>query len=116
MIFVPLAVPRPLASRQRPECTPVMVPLALRFHCWLAPPVQSQITAGVPLAVPQPDASRHLVPYTISCLPEVYVQDCWDWPLQSYSWVWVPLVVETPVTSRHRPDGTPTIAVPDDPP
>lgn len=31
--FVPLAVPRPFASRHRPDCTPVIVPLALTFHC-----------------------------------------------------------------------------------
>ena len=37
--FVPLAVPKLLASRHRPDCTPVMVPSALTFHCWLVLPV-----------------------------------------------------------------------------
>src|SRR5690242_2429970 len=36
MIFVPLAVAAPVASRHSPDCTPVIVPLALMFHCWLA--------------------------------------------------------------------------------
>ena len=48
-ILVPLAVPAPLASRQSPDWTPVMVPLALRFHCWLAWPLQSQMITAVPL-------------------------------------------------------------------
>src|SRR5690349_16341845 len=71
MTFVPLAVPCALASRQRPECTPEMVPPALTFHCWLACPLQSQMMTGVPLAVPCPEASRHLLPYTMSCFDEV---------------------------------------------
>ena len=36
MIFVPFAVAAPLASTHLPDCTPVMVPLELTFHCWLA--------------------------------------------------------------------------------
>ena len=71
MILVPLAVPAPLASRHSPDCTPVMVPLALTFHCWLVWPLQSQMITAVPLAVPRPVASRHLLPYTCSCLLEV---------------------------------------------
>lgn len=58
--FVPLAVPWPLASRQRPDCTAVIVPSELMFHCWSACPLQSQIAAGVPL--PWPEAPRHLLP------------------------------------------------------
>src|SRR6476619_4230570 len=69
--LVPLAVAAPLASRQRPDCTPVMVPSELRFHCWLVWPLQSQMITWVPLVVPRPLASRHLPPYTCSCLPEV---------------------------------------------
>jgi hypothetical protein len=71
MMFVPFAVPAPLASRQRPDCTPETAPLALTFHCWLACPLQSQMMTAVPLAVPCPLASRHLLPYTISCLLDV---------------------------------------------
>jgi hypothetical protein len=44
-------VPAPLTSRQILDCTPVMVPLALNCHCWLAPPVHCEITTGVPLVV-----------------------------------------------------------------
>src|SRR5215831_10646305 len=38
--LVPLAVSMALTSRQRLDCTPVMVPSVLRFHCWLVPPLQ----------------------------------------------------------------------------
>src|SRR5690242_16984600 len=69
--LVPLAVPAPLASRHRPDCTPVMVPLELTFHCWFVWPLQSQMITVVPLVVPLPLASRHLFPYTCSALPEV---------------------------------------------
>jgi len=62
MIRVPLAVPAPLASRHSPDCWPVMVPLALTFHCWLAWPLQSQMMTLVPLPAPWPLASRHLLP------------------------------------------------------
>src|SRR5689334_10835759 len=49
--LVPLAVALPGTSRHSPDCTPVMVPLALTFHCWFGCPLQSQITTWVPLAV-----------------------------------------------------------------
>jgi hypothetical protein len=62
MIFVPMAVAAPFASRHSPDCTPVMVPSVFTFHCWLVWPLQSQMTAAVPLAVPRPYASRHLLP------------------------------------------------------
>ncbi len=71
MSLVPLAVAAPLASRHSPDCTPVMVPLALTFHCWLVWPLQSQMMTAVPLVVPRPYASRHLLPYTVSWLPDV---------------------------------------------
>src|SRR5690242_15476982 len=73
IIFVPFAVPAPLASTHNPDWTPVMVPLELTFHCWLVWPLQSQMLTWVPLLVPRPDASRHLLPYTMSCLLDVYV-------------------------------------------
>src|ERR1043165_640344 len=71
MVFVPFAVAAPLASTHSPDCTPVMVPLVLRFHCWLVCPLQSQMITWVPLVVPLPLASRHLLPYTCNCLLEV---------------------------------------------
>src|SRR5207237_1082896 len=40
--FVPFAVPWPLASTQRPDCTPVTVPFAFAFHWCLAWPLPSQ--------------------------------------------------------------------------
>src|SRR5258708_22297621 len=40
---VPLAVPAPVTSRQRPDSRPTTVPSELRVHCWFAPPLQSQI-------------------------------------------------------------------------
>src|SRR5512142_3115754 len=116
MIFVPLAVPCPLASTHRPDCTPVIVPLELRFHCWLVWPLQSQMMTAVPLVVPRPLASRHLLPYTVSCLLEVDVQSWLVPPQQSYSWTWVPLVVDAFGTSAHRPDCPPTISLPLPPP
>src|SRR5690242_4915257 len=39
MIFVPLAVAAPFASRHSPDCAPVMVPAALTLHCWFAWPL-----------------------------------------------------------------------------
>ena len=74
-IFVPLAVLAFAASRHNPDCTPVMVPLELTFHCWFGCPLQLQMITAVPLLVPLPLASRHMLPYTCSCLPEVYVHD-----------------------------------------
>src|SRR5687767_573606 len=108
MSLVPFAVAAPFASRQSPDCTPATVPLALRFHCWLVPPWQSQMVTWVPLLVPAPLASRHLLPYTWSCLPEVYVQRCMAPPQQSHNCTWMPLVVLPSGTSIHRPDWPPT--------
>ncbi len=69
---------------------------------------------AVPLLVAAPLASRHLLPYTRSCLLDVYVH-CWlVWPWQSYSCTRVPLVCVALGTSMHRPDCTPTI-VPEPP-
>ncbi|GAB3834905.1 hypothetical protein GCM10027610_031460 [Dactylosporangium cerinum] len=48
------------------------------------------------------------MPYTVSCLPEVYVQRWLVWPWQSHSWVCVPLAVAAFGTSTHRPDWPPT--------
>src|SRR4051794_11682893 len=111
MSLVPLAEVAPLASRHNPDCTPVMVPPALRSHCWLDWPLQSQMTTGVPLVVPRPDASRHLPPYPVSCLPVVQVQDWLAAPEQSYNCTWTPLVVDEPGTSTQRPDWPPTMGV-----
>src|SRR6266536_2985565 len=97
------AVPAPFGPRHSPDWTPVIVPSALAFHCWLVPPAQSQMIALVPDAVPEPSASRHLAPYTWSCFPEVSVH-CWLVPpLQSHNVTWVPLVCDTLGTSRQRP-------------
>src|SRR5688572_2893014 len=104
MSLVPFAVPAALASRHSPDWTPVMVPLALMFHCWLAWPLQSQMITAVPLVVPCPLASRHLVPYTCNCLLAVEVHRWLAWPLQSHSCTWVPLVVLAFGTSTQRPD------------
>src|SRR5690242_13589616 len=71
MIFVPLAVPAPFASRQSPDWTPVIVPPAFTLHCWLGCPLQSQMMTAVPGLVPCPEASRHLLPYTVNCLADV---------------------------------------------
>jgi hypothetical protein len=38
--LLPLAVPWPATSRQRPDLTLVMVPLDCSCHCWLVPPLQ----------------------------------------------------------------------------
>src|ERR1700679_1274032 len=56
----PLAVDFPVTSRHRPDCSPVIVPLELRFHSWFAPPVQCQISWSVPRVVVEPVSSRHL--------------------------------------------------------
>src|SRR6476469_1351445 len=52
MIFVPLAAPAPLASSQRPDCTPLLVAFELTSHCWFAWLWQSQMITWVPLVVP----------------------------------------------------------------
>src|SRR3954449_6726364 len=108
MIFVPFVVAAPFASTHNPDCTPAMLPLLLRFHCWLVCPLQSQMMTAVPLVVPRPLASRHLPPNTVSCLLAVYVHRCPDPPWQSKSCSCVPLVVLAFGTSRHRPDCWPT--------
>src|SRR5689334_5955694 len=61
----------------------------------------------VPSAVPAPLASTHLLPYTINCLLDVYVNRWLVPPLQSHSCNWVPLLVLEFGTSRHRPEPTP---------
>src|SRR5689334_22956356 len=110
MAFVPFAVSAPLASRHFSDCTPVMVPLELTFHCWFSWPLQSQMMTAVPSLVPRLAASRHLLPYTISCLVDVYVHRWLAPPQQSYNCTWVPLVVLWPGTSMHRPDAPPMIS------
>src|SRR3954466_15559524 len=107
MIFVPFAVAAPFASTHSPDCTPAMLPLLLRFHCWLVWPLQSQMITAVPLVVPLPDASRHL-PSTVSCLPPVTVHRWLAAPLQSQICIWVPFAVDEFGSSRHRPDWPPT--------
>src|SRR3954453_23438576 len=87
-----------------------MVPLGLRFHCWLAWPLQSQMMTLVPLPVPWLDASRHLFPYTCNCLFEVYVHRWFALVEQSHSCTCAPLAVLWSVTSRQRPDCPPTTA------
>src|SRR3954470_1276042 len=77
-----------------------MVPLSLTFHCWLAPPLQSQIRDAVPLPA-LAGTSRHL-PRTCRAWP-VRV-NCWlllVW--QSQTMVAVPLAEFAPLTSRQRP-------------
>src|SRR4051812_9931521 len=81
--LVPLAVAAALASRHSPDCTPVIVPLELKFHCWLVCPLQSQMMTCVPLVVPRPLASRHLLPNICSWLPDVNVHAWPAWPPQS---------------------------------
>jgi hypothetical protein len=53
-ISAPSVVLAPDTSRHSPDCTPVMVPLELTFHCWLVPPLQGQICTLVPGVVPWP--------------------------------------------------------------
>src|SRR2546430_9662994 len=57
-ICVPFAVPAPVASRHRPDWTPVMEPSALTDHCWLAPPSQVQMSTLVPGLVPRSEERR----------------------------------------------------------
>src|ERR1043165_2893323 len=53
---VPLAVPPPSTSRQLVPNTRSS-PAAVRVHCWLVPPWQSQMMVGVPAAVFAPVTS-----------------------------------------------------------
>src|SRR5215831_853140 len=103
--FVPFVVPMASTSRQRLDCTPVMVPSVLMFHCWLAPPLQVHTVTTVPLAVPLPNASRHLPPEVI-CPAAVVDQ---TWPAQSEMVVVLPSVVGA---VRQRPDPTPWMRAP----
>src|SRR6266496_4234077 len=57
MTRVPLAVPPPSTSRQLLPNTRSS-PLAVRVHCWLMRPWQSQMMVGVPAAVLAPVTSR----------------------------------------------------------
>src|SRR5690348_2575826 len=87
-----------------------MVPSELRVHCWLAPPLQSQIATLVPAAVAWPGTSRHLLPYTCRAPLDRRVH-CWLVPpLQSQISTPVPLAVPRPVTSRQRPEPLPRSA------
>src|SRR3954470_20254328 len=99
MTALPLAVALPLTSRHRPDCTLLIVPLALRFHCWFVPPWQSHSCAFAP-AEALVGASRHL-PRGRTVWP-VNVQPWLSPPLQSQMTGWVPLAVLLPGTSRHR--------------
>src|SRR6185437_2707952 len=82
-------------------------PFALTFHCWLAPPLQSQIWTFAPGLVLPPLTSRHLLPYTVSVLAGVDVHDWLRPPLQSQISTGAPLAVDWPVTSRQRLEPTP---------
>src|SRR6266542_3703008 len=83
--------------------------LPLGTHCWLAPPLQDQISIFVPLAVWLLKASRHLVTppmVTRSSPADVEVHFWLSAPLvlQVQISTWVPLALLLPVTSRHLPD------------
>src|SRR6185437_5857243 len=82
-------------------------PFALTFHCWLAPPLQSQICTFAPGLVLPPLTSRHLLPYTVSILAGVDVHDWLRPPLQSQISTCAPFAVDAPVTSRQRLEPTP---------
>src|SRR5450756_42837 len=108
----PSAVLASVTSRHRPDCTPVIVPLAFRDHCWLVPPLQGRMSTAVPGAVPCPEASRQSPPqYTVSWPEEVAVH-CWfGLPLQSQISTWVPSVCVAFGTSRHLPASTAWISL-----
>src|SRR6266704_5918220 len=94
-------------STHLPDCDPGIVLLAFRFHFWLDPPPQVQISSLVPFAVEPPVASRHLVTppmVTRSSFAEVEVQLWLAPPLQVQISTCVPLALLFPVTSRHLPD------------
>ena len=99
----------PPASRHSPDWTPVMVPLELRFHCWLAWPLQSQMMTAVPLLVPWPLASRHLLPYTVSCGWRCRSSAGWCHRGSPTAAGWAPLVVLELGMSMQRPDWLPAI-------
>ncbi|GAB3971017.1 hypothetical protein GCM10027615_28850 [Plantactinospora veratri] len=98
---VPFAVPLSLTSRQSEgNRTLPMVPLALKVHCWLVPPLQSQICARVPL-VAFVGISRHL-PSTWRDWPDWV--NCWLGSVwQSQISMPVPLAVLLLSRSRQRP-------------
>ena len=102
-IFVPLAVPAPLASRHSPDWTPVMVPLALTFHCWLVWPLQSQMIAGGAVAGALAAGVQALVAVHLQLLAGGVGPALVRPPRQSHSCAWVPLVVLEPGTSMQRP-------------
>src|SRR4051812_32108531 len=106
---VPLAVPAPLASRHRPDWTPVMDPSEFWRHCWFGCPLQFQMMTGVPGVVCWWEAPTHRVPLSVwSCPAEVNSKDWPLWPLQSHRSSAVPGVGSAPVTSRQRPEAAPT--------
>src|SRR5688572_1048244 len=113
MTAVPLAVAAPLTSRHSPDWTLLIVPLVLTVHCWLVPPVQSQIRTTVPAGA-LAGASRHL-PSDWKVWP--LSAHCWlAPPLQSHMDSWVPLVVLLCGRSRQRPDAALTSVLPPLPP
>src|SRR5690242_6103042 len=109
MTAVPLAVPLPLTSRQRPDWTLLIVPSALRFQRWFAPPWQSHSCARAP-AVALVGESRHLPSDWSVWL--VFAQFWLAAPVQSRIAGWTPLAVLAFGTSRQRPEPTPTSVEP----
>src|SRR6476469_7806979 len=59
-----LSVCLPVTSRQSADCTPVIVPLALIFHRWFAPPLHPAICTLAGAVVSWPATSKHIVSKT----------------------------------------------------
>ncbi len=116
---MPSAVARPATSRQRPDCTPVTVPLEFSCHCWLAWPLQVQTIALVPGVVPCAAASRQSVApltVTVNRPDEVLVQLWFAPPVQARICCRLPGAVLASV--RHLPASTarsaPVVPPPED--
>src|ERR1700727_1565269 len=103
-MWEPLAVLPPASSTQSPARAEVMGPDggAGSAHCWLAPPLQVQISSWAPLVVLEAGSSRHLPEAGVPGVPFSAVQAWLLPPLQSQISTRDPLAVEpAPGTSRQ---------------
>src|SRR5256885_7113867 len=103
--WVPSAELPPLASRHLPDCALTSELFAPGVHRWPLPPLQPNNCTGLPFAVAL--ALMHLP--SERSVPSEPTVHCWlDCPLQVHSWIFVPSVVDIPLTSTHLP-ATPVI-------
>ena len=100
---VPLLVPPPVTSRQRPDCGFIRRLCCRQRHSWAPVPLQSQSWIRVPLPMPPPVTSIHLSKTRSVPSALLHVQLCALEALHAQIWTAVPLFVLPPASSMHLP-------------